>query len=193
MPGPQCDDLRSSFDSVFCALLPRLYRRAALLAGGSDAAEDAVHEVYLKLAARPQRFLAHPEPYAYAFAALVSQVRDSYRRGRRQVLVADPGHPADGAGTCWDGGFAERASQLEALSLLGRLTVRQAAAVILVDLDGYTIDQAAGILGTHRGTVSRSRARALDKLRGCLGERPAPARPADIAEGQDGHASQGTA
>src|SRR3954451_1326816 len=41
----------------------------------------------------------------------------------------------------------------------------EAAAVLLVDLDGYTIGQAAGILRVHRGTVSRARTRALRKLR----------------------------
>jgi RNA polymerase sigma-70 factor (ECF subfamily) len=198
MSGSHGDQLRSAFDEVFCPLLPRLYRRAALLAG-SHAAEDAVHEVYLKLVAGPQRFLAHPEPYAYAFAALVSTVRDAYRRGSRQVLTAEIGggrDPGGGAGGAagggwdrgWDGGFEARAAELEAVRLLGRLTVQQAAAVILVDLDGYTIDQAAEILRLHRGTVSRARLRALDKLRGTLG-----GGRSRIAEGHQDHAPQSTA
>ncbi len=160
------DELRSSFDKVFCALLPRLYRRAVLLAG-AHAAEDAVHEAYLKLVGRPQRFLDHPEPYAYAFSTLVSVVRDGYRRGGRHVLVAEPKESgSDG----WDGGLEERTAELEAVRLLGRLTARQAGVVILIDLDGYTIDQAAEALKLHRGTVSRSRARALDKLRRLLAD-----------------------
>ncbi|MFC4494527.1 RNA polymerase sigma factor [Streptomyces ovatisporus] len=167
-----------SFDDVFCELLHRLYRRAAMLAGPRQPAEDAVHEVYLKLAARPERFLAHPEPYAYAFSALLSVIRDSWRRERRQVLVADvefagdsgaasadPGRQSD------DGGLERRASELETVRLLRQLTVRQAGVVILVDLDGYTIDQAAKILGLHRGTVALTRRRALDKLRGALPQR----------------------
>ncbi|GGO46239.1 DNA-directed RNA polymerase sigma-70 factor [Streptomyces daqingensis] len=170
-PGP-------SFDDVFCELLHRLYRRAAMLAGSRQSAEDAVHEVYLKLAARPERFLAHPEPYAYAFSSLLSVVRDGWRRERRQVLVADvefagessaaspgPGRQAD------DGGLERRASELETVRLLRQLTVRQAGVVVLVDLDGYTIDQAAKILGLHRGTVALTRRRALDKLRGAFPQR----------------------
>ena len=160
------DELRSSFDEVFCALLPRLYRRAVLLAG-AHAAEDAVHEAYLKLVGRPQRFLSHPEPYAYAFSTLVSVVRDGYRRSGKQVLVAEP---KESGAEGWDGGFEERTAELEAMRLLGRLSVRQAGVVILVDLDGYTIDQAAEALKLHRGTVSRSRARALDKLRRLLAD-----------------------
>ncbi|MBW8486436.1 RNA polymerase sigma factor [Actinomadura parmotrematis] len=148
------------FDHVFCALLPRLYRRAVLLTGQAQA-EDAVHEAYLKLRRRPHALVGHPEPYAYAFSALTSVVRDTWKRGRRQVLIEAPT-------TGWDGGIADRDAELEVARLLSGLTVRQRAAVLLVDLDGYTIDEAADLLGVHRGTVSRSRERALAALRRTL-------------------------
>ncbi|MFI9049362.1 RNA polymerase sigma factor [Streptomyces sp. NPDC053427] len=172
-----------TFDEVFCGLLPRLYRRAVMLAGSRQSAEDVVHEAYLKLAARPQRFLAHPEPYAYAFTTVLNIARDAHRKDRRQVLVeamegveevraaggvgcgAGPGGAAGG----WDGGVERRHAELEAVRLLGRLSHRQAGIVILVDLDGYTIDQAAKIMKVHRGTAARHRARALDRLRAYLG------------------------
>ncbi|UGY90788.1 RNA polymerase sigma factor [Streptomyces gobiensis] len=167
--GGVCDgdaeaDSNQSFDTVFCSLLPRLYRRATLLSGGTHSAEDLVHDTYLKLAARPGRLPAHPEPYAYAFATLMSVVRDAWRRDRKHVLVAD----VDVAQGGWDGGLEQRTAELETIRLLGQLSVRQAGVVILVDLDGYTIDQAASILRVHRGTAARQRTRALDKLRRVL-------------------------
>lgn len=152
-----------------------------MLAGSRQSAEDVVHEAYLKLAARPQRFLAHPEPYAYAFTAVLSVARDTYRKDRRQVLVegmegveeAGAGGGAgavSGASGGWDGGVERRQAEIEAVRLLGRLSHRQAGIVILVDLDGYTIDQAAKIMKVHRGTAARHRARALDRLRAFLVE-----------------------
>src|SRR4051794_28104413 len=66
---------RAEFDAVFCGLLPRLYRRAAMLVDAATA-EDVVHEAYLKLATRPDRLTAHPQPYAYAYATMVSVIRD---------------------------------------------------------------------------------------------------------------------
>ncbi|QKW08144.1 RNA polymerase sigma factor [Streptomyces sp. NA04227] len=173
-PAPPPTDrttARASFDEVFCSLLDRLYRRAAILAGTPHAAEDAVHEVYLKLVHRPERFLAHPEPYAYAFATLVSVLRSGWRRDRRQTPVAEVEQTwvaGQSAHWAWDGGVEQRAGELGVVALLGQLTVRQAGVIILVDLDGYTIDQAAEILGVHRGTVSRNRDRGLHKLRGSL-------------------------
>lgn len=152
-----------------------------MMAGSRQSAEDVVHEAYLKLAARPQRFLAHPEPYAYAFTAVLSVARDTYRKDRRQVLVegmegveeAGAGGGAgavSGASGGWDGGVERRQAEIEAVRLLGRLSHRQAGIVILVDLDGYTIDQAAKIMKVHRGTAARHRARALDRLRAFLVE-----------------------
>jgi RNA polymerase sigma factor (sigma-70 family) len=176
-PPPSPTGTSPSFDEVFCALLPRLYRRAVMLAGSRQSAEDVVHDAYLKLAARPQRFLAHPEPYAYAFTAVLNIARDAHRKDRRQVLVdavervEEVGAGGAGAGSAgWDGGLERRGAELEAVRLLGRLSHRQAGIVILVDLDGYTLDQAAKIMKVHRGTAARHRSRALDKLRGYLVE-----------------------
>ncbi|WP_404815743.1 RNA polymerase sigma factor [Streptomyces thermolineatus] len=179
-----------AFDEAFCALLARLYRRAAALTGHRGTAGDIVHDAYLKLAARPDRLLAHPEPCAYAFSALLSVARDTWRRESRlePVGASAPGpggrrfpparghEPAHGPGGSWDGGVEQRIAELETLRLLGGLTARQAAVVVLVDLYGYTIDQAAGILSVHRGTAARSRARALDRLRTALAA-PGPADP----------------
>ncbi len=155
-------DPGAEFDRVFCLLLPRLYRRAVLLAG-RDAAEDVVHEAYLKLRRRARRLVAHPAPYAYCFAAMVSVVRDRWRRDRRQVPVPLLVERAQEGDTLRD-----REAELEVVRLLSGLTVKQAAAVLLVDLDGYTLDEAAVVLRVHRGTVARSRERALSRLREAL-------------------------
>jgi RNA polymerase sigma-70 factor (ECF subfamily) len=162
------------FNEVFGELLPRLYRRAVMLTGGEQAAQDVVHEAYLKIVRRHERFLGHPEPYAYAFAAMVSVVRDQWRRERRTVLVDTVPDSAYGGGDAESYGCGYGTSphdthgKLEIIRLLRQLTARQAAVVILVDLDGYTIDQSAAILGVHRGTADRTRRRALEKLRELL-------------------------
>jgi RNA polymerase sigma factor (sigma-70 family) len=160
-PGRAADQ-QSDFDETFCGLLPTLYRRAALLTTLGDA-EDCVHEVYLRLQRRPAGFLEHPQPYAYAFRVLINVLRDSRRRSRRHVpAMAELEEKSTGDE------FEYRESEWQVAWLMRNLTTKQAAAVLLVDLDGCTIDQAAQILRVHRGTVSRSRARALDLLRAML-------------------------
>ncbi|GAA1936626.1 hypothetical protein GCM10009738_06400 [Kitasatospora viridis] len=157
--GPTADTpLALAFDALFADLLPRLYRRAALLTG--EGAQDAVHDTYLKLRPHPERLLGHPVPYAYAFRTLVSVIHNTRRHRRRHVLVDRvPEQPEPG------GALVLREAEWQSRWLLGQLTLRQAAAVLLVDLDAHTIDEAAAILGVHRGTVSRARARALSHLR----------------------------
>lgn len=115
----------SPFDTLFCGLLPRLYRRAVMLAGTRQAAEDAVHEAYLKLVARPEKLLGHPEPYAYAFRAMLSAVHDARRKETRQVPTDAPdtvGDRAPAAGTAdWSSGTASwRRSGCSAASPRGR-------------------------------------------------------------------------
>jgi RNA polymerase sigma factor (sigma-70 family) len=160
---------RAEYDEVFCALLPRLYRRTLALTNSPQTAEDALHDAYLKLANHPDRLVQHPEPYAYAFSAVVSTIRDSWRRRSREVLLDDVTVlPVEVGPGDWDGGVSVREAELETLRLLSNLTPRQAAIVLLVDVDGYTLDQVADLLGKHRGTIARSRDRALKKLRTVL-------------------------
>ncbi|MER7581448.1 RNA polymerase sigma factor [Kitasatospora sp. NPDC097691] len=161
----------AEFNRVFTDLLPRLQQAAASLTGSPLAAGDVVHDAYLRIARRPERFLGHPQPYAYAFTTMVNILRDQWRRERRRVPM--PEVPEQGAETGRDsaasgpraGGMAELQARWEVVRLLGFLTAKQARAVALVDLDGYSVDEAAELLGLHRSTLAVTRRRAHGRLR----------------------------
>ncbi|MDY0810880.1 RNA polymerase sigma factor [Kitasatospora purpeofusca] len=176
---------------MFTELLPRLQRAAVRMLGDPFGAGDVVHEAYLRIARNPARFLGHPRPYAYAFTAMANVVRDEWRRDRRRLLpyeaLEDVG-PAGGltAAGGWGGGYddpsgggvAELQAHWEVVRLLRCLTVKQARAVLLVDLDGYSLEEAAELLGVHRSTLTVTRRRALDRLRNVLErERESPIGP----------------
>lgn len=149
-------------------MLPRLRRAAASLTGSPSTADDIVHDAYLRIARRPARFLAHPQPYAYAFTTMANIVRDQWRRERRRPVVPDR---AEGERTAADpagGGLADLHARWEVARLLRCLTAKQARAVALVDLDGYTVDEAAALLGVHRSTLAVTRRRALARLRAAV-------------------------
>ncbi|MEV7184810.1 RNA polymerase sigma factor [Kitasatospora sp. NPDC093102] len=164
----------AEFNRVFMDLLPRLHQAAASLAGGPVGAGDVVHDAYLRIARRPERFLGHPQPYAYAFTTMVNILRDQWRRERRQVSMPEvpeaggAGERGRGAPDPRAGGMAELQARWEVLRLLGFLTVKQARAVVLVDLDGYSVDEAAELLGLHRSTLAVTRRRAHGRLRAVL-------------------------
>ncbi|MFJ8433314.1 RNA polymerase sigma factor [Kitasatospora sp. NPDC094019] len=174
---------------MFTELLPRLQRAAVRMLGDPSGAGDVVHEVYLRIARNPTRFLGHPRPYAYAFTAMANVVRDEWRRDRRRLLpyglpeevgpiggAAAVGGGSGGRDDPSGGGVAELQAHWEVVRLLRRLTVKQARVVLLVDLDGYSLEEAATLLGVHRSTLAVTRRRALDRLRGVLErERESPA------------------
>ncbi|MFB7122708.1 RNA polymerase sigma factor [Kitasatospora sp. NPDC056273] len=159
---------------MFTDLLPRLQQAAASLAGGPVGAGDVVHEAYLRIARRPERFLGHPQPYAYAFTTMVNILRDQWRRERRRVSMPEVPEVGDaverdrGEFDPRSGGMAELQARWEVVRLLGFLTVKQARAVALVDLDGYSVDEAAELLGLHRSTLAVTRRRAHGRLRAVL-------------------------
>lgn len=155
----RCDEtaMRDAKEMI-CALLPQLQSRAERSAA-RWLAEDAVQDACERLLSRAATFIAHPNPRAYAIRTVVTTLIDQQRRRQREVLAAEvPDDPSPAQGSPVEAWW-------EAERLLAALPAGQSAAVRLVDVEGYTIDQAAEILGVHRGTVSRARLRGLEALR----------------------------
>ncbi|WP_307852875.1 RNA polymerase sigma factor [Kitasatospora sp. RG8] len=178
---------------MFTEMLPRLHRAAVSLVGSPCAAGDVVHEAYLRIARRPGRFLGHPQPYAYAVTTMANLVRDQWRRDRRRLVVPDPFEGERARTDPLGGGLGELQAHWEVVRLLGCLTVKQARAVALVDLDGYSVDEAAALLGVHRSTLAVTRRRALGRLRALLEREREPGRrePGPACGRADGEAGGG--
>ncbi|MBV6697209.1 RNA polymerase sigma factor [Kitasatospora aureofaciens] len=184
----------ADFNRVFTEMLPRLHLAAASLAGSPCAAGDVVHDAYLRIARRPERFLGHPQPYAYVFTTMANILRDQWRRDRRRATLPDPVEREQDRAAAADplgGGMAELQARWEVVRLLGCLTAKQARVVVLVDLDGYSVDEAAELLGLHRSTLAVTRRRAHARLRALLarerevdggGRRPGPGGPTHRAD-----------
>ncbi|MFF0158490.1 RNA polymerase sigma factor [Streptomyces sp. NPDC005263] len=158
------DDTMSAgeFDRVFSDVMPRLRRRLLALTGNPYDADDLLQETYLRLSrrARAHHLVRGRHPYAYACAVATNLLRDRWAHPSRRESCVDR-LPDDG----WDGGLALFEARSVTLALLGALSPKEAAAVILVDLEGLSHDDAGERLGTHRGSVQRNRMRALAKLR----------------------------
>ncbi|ARP73230.1 RNA polymerase sigma factor [Streptomyces pluripotens] len=153
------------FDALFTAGMPRLRKRLLALTGNPHDADDLLQETYLRLSGRARaRSLAHQRhPYAYTCAVALNLLRDTWQHPARREHATDR-LPEIG----WDGGLGRYEANAAVLALLGTLSPKEAAAVILVDLEGLSHDSAGERLGAHRGTVQRNRMRALAKMRAAL-------------------------
>ncbi|QKW17672.1 sigma-70 family RNA polymerase sigma factor [Kitasatospora sp. NA04385] len=148
-------------DDLVCRLLPAIRRQAARYARPPDV-DDIVQSVCEKLLHRRPQLLKHPNPRAYALRAVITTAHDNRRT--HEICLPDLTDQA-GSTAC---ATALREAQWETLRLLSQLSTGQARALILVDLDGRTIDEAATLLGVHQGTISRLRARGLRRSRDFL-------------------------
>ncbi|SDE01564.1 RNA polymerase sigma factor [Actinokineospora iranica] len=150
------------FDRLFMSVVARLRSRVAVLVGSRPMADDLIQDVYVRLRgseARWRRFVGHPNPYGYALATAVNLARARWRVEWRWVPFEEVMAPLS------DGGMPAAESRQDLTHLLRSLTAKEAAVVVLVDLDGHTLDEAAALLGVHKGTAHRNRLRALAKLR----------------------------
>lgn len=168
-PPPQRTDTdrmsAGDFDAFFTADMPRLRRRLLALTGNPHDADDLLQETYLRLSrrARAQNLTRQQHPYAYACTVALNLLRDSWQHPSRREQTTDR-LPEAG----WDGGLASYEASSTTLALLSMLSEKEAAAVILVDLEGLSHDTAGERLGAHRGTVQRNRMRGLAKMRAAL-------------------------
>jgi RNA polymerase sigma-70 factor (ECF subfamily) len=156
----------AEFDEAFTAVMPRLRRRLLAVTGDPHDADDLLQETYLRLSgrARASALVRQHQPYAYTCAAALNLLRDSWRQPSRRERCTDRlPEPS------WDGGLATREAEEVTTALLRVLSPKEAAAVILVDIEGLTHDMAGERLGAHRGTVQRNRMRGLAKMRAALG------------------------
>ncbi|MBI1786539.1 MAG: RNA polymerase sigma factor [Acidobacteria bacterium] len=168
-PRPPAGESRESPEHAVGRMLLEnldgLYSTAYRLTGRADAAEDLVQETAhkaLRAAAslRDQRNLR-----AWLFTILVHAIRDHVRRRRRweesdQQIESAPAGP--------DLESLSQAAVQDVRDALGRLSPPQRAVVLLVDLEEFTIAEAARMLQAPPGTVASRLARAHQALKGLL-------------------------
>ena len=143
-------DAQESMEALYRDQFRPLVRVAFLLTGSRAAAEDAVHEAFVKCAARIPN-LDHPA--SYLRAAVVNECRGEHRRASRFSDAADPRHED----------LPHEAGQTR--EALATLSERRRTAVVLryfLDLDDGEI---AEILDCRQATVRSLVHRGLTQLR----------------------------
>lgn len=150
-----CTDMgreRSDFERFVADVEPRL--RRALVAGlgavaGRQAAADALAWAWQNWERMQE--VESPVGYLYRVGRTLAQ-----RGGARDVPVAEPEPGFSSPDHAFEPGLAPA---------IARLSEAQRCAVVLVVGFGYTLREAAEVLGVTASTVQRDSERALDRLR----------------------------
>jgi RNA polymerase sigma-70 factor (ECF subfamily) len=139
-------DAWAQFDAFVEEEHERLYKALYFVTGSREDAEDLSQDAFMKLWERWGTIDQIDDPTGYLFRVALNGFRMRRRRAamavRRHVPVTDT-----------PDGFVEAEMRADVRSLLMELTTRQRAALLLVDLLGYSSEQAGRILRVRSSTV----------------------------------------
>lgn len=148
-----------AFDEVFRLHRDRLWSVAVRTLGNAPDAEDAVQETFVS-ALRSGGFRGEADIGTWLHRILMNACIDRMRR-RRPTVVPDPGPVTDPS--------TGVATRLVISDALAALPVEQRAAVVLVDVQGMSVADAARILDVPPGTIKSRCARGRMRLAELLG------------------------
>ena len=139
---------RYAFEELFYRHQRQLYRLAQLTSRNPDDAADALQDAMLSAHRKAPAFRHDAAVSSWLYRIVVNACLDRLRRNK--CHVGDPTPRVDTAIV------VERA--------LMRLPVEQRAAVVAVDMQGYSVAETARMLGVPEGTVKSRCSRARAKL-----------------------------
>ncbi len=170
-----CEGDRRAFEELYAATAPALLRYLVRLSGQLSTAEDLLQQSFLKLHRARASYIegAAPLPWMYTIAhrTFLDQARKNKRSKVVDVGGELPEQAADLQGKPHEGGDAHDNSEElhRTMEALQSLPPSQRQAVVLIKLDGKTMQEAAQIAGTSTGAMKVRAHRGYEALRKSLG------------------------
>jgi RNA polymerase sigma-70 factor (ECF subfamily) len=157
---------RYAFEELFYRHHRQLYRLALLTSRNRDDAADALQDALLAAHRAAHRFRHDSAVSSWLYRIVVNACLDRLRRNKSHACeVLD-----EQLQLCGD---ADPTRRVDTAIVVERalmcLPVDQRAAVVAVDMRGYSVAETARILGVAEGTVKSRCSRARSKLAGSLG------------------------
>lgn len=166
-----------AFGVLFSRHRQRLWAVALRTVGDPEEAADALQDALVSAFRRAESFRGDSAVTTWLHRIVVNACLDRLRRSkvRAAVPLPDDDHDYGDRGAVLTADTADPAEEAErdllrsaVLGALAQLPVDQRAAIVLVDIEGHSVDEAAAILDCPAGTVksrcSRGRARLLPLL-----------------------------
>jgi RNA polymerase sigma-70 factor (ECF subfamily) len=170
-----------AFGVLFARHRDRLWAVALRTTGNPEDAADALQDAMISAFRRADGFRGDSAVTTWLHRIVVNACLDRLRRSKVRATDPLPDDPSDvdagspdGAPTSPDPATDPEAHAVAderrrlVLAALGRLPVEQRAALVLVDMEGYAVEEAARILEVPTGTVKSRCARGRAKLASLL-------------------------
>lgn len=133
-----------------------------------DEAADAVQEASISAFRAADRFRAESAVTTWLHRIVVNACLDRIRRRRVRATVPLPEQGAGELANPRDV-MADREMAMDIEGALGTLPADQRAAIVLIDVEGYSVSDAARALGVPEGTIKSRCARGRARLAVLLG------------------------
>jgi RNA polymerase sigma-70 factor, ECF subfamily len=184
---------REAFGELLARHRGRMWAVALRTAGNPEDAADALQDAALSAFKAAGNFRQDSAVGTWLYRITVNACLDRLRRqaARPTVHYPDPDSPVWRQATADPVDMAEqRELRLVLEQALAQLPVDQRAAVVLVDVQGLPVEEAASVLGVPVGTVKSRCARGRGKLAASLRELRNPGADPDVSVQIDRPAAQ---
>lgn len=155
----------AEFERVALVYMDILYNTALRMTGNKQEAEDLVQETFLRAFKSFGRFRRNTNAKAWLFKIMTNIYINRYRKQTRfpqtelKEEVVAPGQMSDP-----DAEFFSQLLEPEVEEALESLPAEFRLAIVLVDLQGFSYQEAAEIIGCPVGTVRSRIARGRSRL-----------------------------
>jgi RNA polymerase sigma-70 factor, ECF subfamily len=156
-------DFERTFEDFFGAERDRLFGALCLVTRNRHEAEELSQEAFLKVWERWDRVAGMEDPTGYLYRTAMNAFRSRYRRaalGVRRLMGTIPA----------DDGLAAVEERVMIVARLGRLSEKQRAAIVLMDLLAFSSEEAGRFLGMNAGAVRTLASRGRSELRRQTGD-----------------------
>jgi RNA polymerase sigma-70 factor, ECF subfamily len=151
-----------AFGALFDRHRDRLWAVALRTAGGPDDAADALQDAMVSAFRRAGSFRGEAAVTTWLHRIVVNACLDQHRRRKSKPTTTWIETLHETATRTDD--MANRELQIELERALAELPDDQRAAIILVDVEGYSVEDAAAVLSCPPGTIKSRCARGRAKL-----------------------------
>lgn len=162
---PDPETKRAQFEAAALPFASRLYSAARRLTGSVDDAADLVQDTFLRAYRTFENFQPGTNSRSWLFTILYSVFLNERARHRPTLMSAEQLNRV--AAPEWEPPAVESAWSLEVERALSRLPTPFRAAVLLVDIEQLSYEEAAAAAGCRIGTL-RSRLFRGRKLLGTM-------------------------